>query len=129
MGMINIRWSVAQAGDETSNGQPSVKRLLLIKLRYLGDVVLSTPVLPPLRKQFPDAKITFLVNPGTVAVLQGNPYLDEVWVLPRQSWWQQLRFFQRAARGFCLSVATSTTIHCCALSRTTYMQPCPSSTP
>ena len=73
MGMINIRWSVAQAGDETSNGQPSVKRLLLIKLRYLGDVVLSTPVLPPLRKQFPDAKITFLVNPGTAAVLQGNP--------------------------------------------------------
>jgi len=95
MGMINIRWSVAQAGDETSNGQPSVKRLLLIKLRYLGDVVLSTPVLPPLRKQFPDAKIIFLVNPGTAAVLQGNPYLDEVWVLPRQSWWQQLRFFQR----------------------------------
>jgi len=46
MGMINIGWSVAQAGDETSNGQPSVKRLLVIKLRYLGDVVLSTPVLP-----------------------------------------------------------------------------------
>jgi len=86
--------AAAQVGDETSNGQPSVKRILLIKLRYLGDVVLSTPVLPLLRKQFPEAKMTFLVNPGAAAVLQDNPYLDEVWVLPRQSWWQQLRFIQ-----------------------------------
>lgn len=86
--------AVARAGDEPSNGQPSVKRILLIKLRYLGDVVLSTPVLPLLRKQFPEAKMTFLVNPGTAAVLQDNPYLEEVWVLPRQSWWQQLRFIQ-----------------------------------
>jgi len=72
-----------------------MKRILLIKLRYLGDVVLSTPLLPLLRKHFPDAKITFLVNPGTANVLQGNPYLDEVWVLPRQSWWQQLKFIWR----------------------------------
>jgi predicted lipopolysaccharide heptosyltransferase III len=86
--------AVAQVSDETFNGQPFVKRILLIKLRYLGDVVLSTPILPLLRKQFPEAKMTFLVNPGTAAVLQGNPYLDEVWVLPRQSWWQQLRFLQ-----------------------------------
>jgi len=86
--------TIAQAGDEPSNGQPSVKGILVIKLRYLGDVVLSTPVLPLLRKHFPEAKMTFLVNPGTAAVLQHNPYLDEVWVLPRKPWWQQLRFIQ-----------------------------------
>jgi predicted lipopolysaccharide heptosyltransferase III len=86
--------AVVQVNDETSHGQPSVKRILLIKLRYLGDVVLSTPILPLLRKQFPEAKMTFLVNPETAAVLQDNPYLDEVWVLPRQGWWQQLRFMQ-----------------------------------
>ncbi len=72
-----------------------MKNILLIKLRYLGDVVLSTPILPILRKQFPKAKITFLVNPGTEEVLEGNPYLDEVWVLSRQSWWQQLEFIRQ----------------------------------
>jgi len=72
-----------------------MKRILLIKLRYLGDVVLSTPVLPLLRKHFPDAKITFLVNPGTASLLQGNPYLDEVWTLPCQSWWEQFSFIHR----------------------------------
>ena len=39
--------------------------------------------------------MTFLVNPGTAEVLQDNPYLDEVWVLPRESWWQQLKFIQK----------------------------------
>ena len=78
-----------------SIGEQTLKRILLIKLRYLGDVVLSTPVLPLLRKRFPEAKMTFLVNPGTEVVLQGNPNLDEVWVLPRKPWWQQFRFIKR----------------------------------
>jgi predicted lipopolysaccharide heptosyltransferase III len=98
MGMIRMKesdFAVTQMGQQILNGQPSVKRILLIKLRYMGDVVLSTPVLPHLHKHFPDASITFLVNPGTAGVLQGNPYLNDVWVLPRQSWWQQLRFIQR----------------------------------
>ena len=72
-----------------------MKNLLLIKLRYLGDVVLCTPMLPLLRKRFPDTKITFLVNPGTGEVLEGNPYLDAVWEMPRQSWWEKLNFIQR----------------------------------
>ena len=72
-----------------------MKNILLIKLRYLGDVVLCTPLLPLVRKRFPEAKITFLVNPGASEVLDGNPYLDEVWEVPRQSWWQQLRFIQQ----------------------------------
>ena len=95
--MNNIGCSDAAVapGDQTSNGQRSVKRILLIKLRYLGDVVLSTPVLPLLHKQFPEAKMTFLVNPGTAGVLQDNPYLDEVWVLPRKPWWRQLGFIRR----------------------------------
>ncbi len=72
-----------------------MKNILLIKLRYLGDVVLCTPLLPLVHKRFPHSKITFLVNPGTAEVLEGNPYLDAVWELPRQSLWQQLKFIQQ----------------------------------
>ena len=102
MGMI--RMSVpevagAQEGNTAFTRQPSPKHILLIKLRYLGDVVLCTPLLPLLRKHFPDATITFLVNPGTAGVLQGNPYIDEVWVSPRQPWWQQWKFIQRVRKA------------------------------
>jgi predicted lipopolysaccharide heptosyltransferase III len=72
-----------------------VKRILLIKLRYIGDVVLSTPLIPLLRKQFPEASITFLVNPGTESVLIGNPHLEEIRVIPRDGWVSQLGFLQK----------------------------------
>lgn len=71
-----------------------MKRLLLIKLRYIGDVVLSTPLLPILHKRFPNASLTFLVNPGTESVLFGNPYLENIMVLPREGWGQQFKCYQ-----------------------------------
>lgn len=75
-----------------------MKNILLIKLRYIGDVVLCTPLLPVFRKHFPKANITFLVNPGTTEVLKGNPYLNDVWELPSQSWWQQLTFIRKVRK-------------------------------
>lgn len=72
-----------------------MKRILLIKLRYIGDVVLSTPLLPLLRKRFPEAALTFLANPGTESVLFGNPHLEEISVMPRDGWIRQLGFMQK----------------------------------
>src|SRR5437667_9499252 len=59
--------------------------ILVIKLRYIGDVVLSTPVLSRLREGFPKARITMLVNAGTEEVVQGHRALDEVLIVGRGS--------------------------------------------
>lgn len=59
------------------------KRILVIKLRYLGDVLLSTPVLAALRAGFPKAHLSMLVNPGTEAMLLENPHLDETLIVKR----------------------------------------------
>jgi predicted lipopolysaccharide heptosyltransferase III len=76
-------------------------KILIIKLRYIGDVLLATPVFAALRAQFPDSHLTALVNPGTEGVLQHNPHLDETWVLERGDWREQLRFLRRLrARRF-----------------------------
>jgi lipopolysaccharide heptosyltransferase II len=61
----------------------SVHRILVIKLRAVGDVTLSTVVLPNLRKAFTHARIDFLVEKGSSQVLAGNPYIDEVVVFTR----------------------------------------------
>jgi predicted lipopolysaccharide heptosyltransferase III len=66
-----------------------------MKLRYIGDVILSTPLLPLLRNRFPKASLTFLVNPGTESVLFGNPHLEEIIVIPRVGWAGQLGFLQK----------------------------------
>lgn len=53
-------------------------KILVIKLRHIGDVLLTAPVFRALRETFPDAGITALVNSGTEDMLKGNPLIDEV---------------------------------------------------
>jgi predicted lipopolysaccharide heptosyltransferase III len=75
------------------SGVSEPQRILVIKLRYLGDVLLSTPVVASLRAVFPGAFLSMLVNPGTEAMVVANPHLDEVVALERSaSAARQLRF-------------------------------------
>lgn len=55
-----------------------VKEILLIRTAYIGDVVMTLPMLKPLKKKFPNAKLTFLTAFGAKAVLDNNPYVDAV---------------------------------------------------
>lgn len=50
----------------------------MIKPRAIGDVLLSTAVLPNLRKSYPAARIDFLVEKFAAPVLKGNPFIDNV---------------------------------------------------
>ena len=80
------------------------ENILVIKLRYIGDVLLTTPLLRVLRVNFPQARITVLVNPGTETILQNNSCVDQVSVLPRGKVFQQMKFlmFIRACGYDCV---------------------------
>jgi lipopolysaccharide heptosyltransferase II len=58
-------------------------KILLIRLRLIGDVVFTTPVIRVLKRTLPDAHITYLVEAESAAVVAGNPHLDDVIVIPR----------------------------------------------
>src|SRR2546425_772098 len=73
-------------------------RILVIKLRYVGDVLLATPVLSRLRESFPKAHLAMLVNPGTDDVVRDHPALDEVLVLERGNFARQWRFVRDIRR-------------------------------
>jgi heptosyltransferase-3 len=62
----------------------NIHRILVIKLRHIGDVLLTVPVFRALRKNFPDARISALVNSGTEDVLSGHPCVDEIMVFDRK---------------------------------------------
>lgn len=55
-----------------------VRRILVIKLRHIGDVLLAVPVFRALREHFPEGHISALVNSGTEDVLRGNPLINEI---------------------------------------------------
>jgi lipopolysaccharide heptosyltransferase II len=62
-----------------------VRRILIIKLRAVGDVVLSTIVIDNLRRAFPGARIDFLTEEASQQVVSGHPQLDQVVVLERKA--------------------------------------------
>lgn len=59
------------------------KRILIIKLSSIGDVVMATPVAKALRNAYPDAHISWVVEEKSKDVLIGNPYLDDIIILQR----------------------------------------------
>jgi len=58
-------------------------RILLARLRPIGDVVFTTPLVGALRRHYPDAHITYLVERESASILDGNPDIDELRVVPR----------------------------------------------
>ena len=60
--------------------QSRISKILVIKLRAIGDVLLSSVVLKNFREAFPGRQIDFLTEKPCREVVEGNPYLDDVLV-------------------------------------------------
>ena len=69
-------------------------RILLIRLKGIGDVVLSTPLLRALQKAFPSAELHFLTREFCAPILEHNPRLKKIWTLPEKSstWGETISF-------------------------------------
>lgn len=59
------------------------KRILIVKLSAIGDVLMATPVAKALRKAYPESYIAWVVERKSADVIVGNPYLDEVLIWDR----------------------------------------------
>lgn len=67
----------------------SPQKILIIKLRAIGDVIMATPVIANLRSAFPAANIDFLTERPSAAIVEDNPDLNRVIVLDRTALKQQ----------------------------------------
>jgi lipopolysaccharide heptosyltransferase II len=59
------------------------RKILLIKLSALGDVVHTIPVLNKLRRRYPTAQLDWLVTPGIGELLQDHPAITSIIEFPR----------------------------------------------
>ena len=56
----------------------AVKRILISRMKFIGDIVLTTSVIHAVRKKYPDAYIAYLGEKQAVSLLDNNPYLNEI---------------------------------------------------
>jgi heptosyltransferase-3 len=86
---------------------PARPRILVIALRRLGDVLLTTPLIRSLRRAWPEAHIDALVFADTAGILAGNPDLNGVVAMPpRPSALQTTSLAARLWRQYDLAIST-----------------------
>jgi len=61
------------------------KRILIIEVNWLGDILFTTPAIRAIRENNPDAFIGCLCVPRCVEMLESNPDIDEVIIFDERS--------------------------------------------
>ena len=64
--------------DSQKNVSPAAPKILIIRYSSIGDIVLTTPVLRCLKKQWPESVIHFAVKSSFAPVIKANPYIDKL---------------------------------------------------
>lgn len=75
----------------TQNGRPKtdpgpgdLKKILLIRLRRIGDIIMTTPAVALLKTRLPGASLTYLVEEPYRRLVERNPHVDRVLVIDRK---------------------------------------------
>lgn len=74
-------------------------RILVIKIKSIGDVLLATPLIHNLKLNYPDAKIDVLINKNTKDMLSLNPDINEIYEYDREKI-KKLPFFKMILEEF-----------------------------
>ncbi|MEC9489713.1 MAG: glycosyltransferase family 9 protein, partial [Halanaerobiales bacterium] len=67
------------------------EKILITRLSAIGDVIHALPTAYALRRKYPNAQIDWLVEIKSAPLVNLNPYLDNVIIMPRQKWKKQLK--------------------------------------
>ncbi len=83
----------------TTSQKIPARRILVIRYRMIGDVLLDTPIIRALRHHYPNSHIAFCAESTPADVLRRNPDIDEIVLHPRPvTWYQELLFLRQVRR-------------------------------
>lgn len=61
------------------------ENILVIQTAYLGDAILTLPMIQKLKKKNPESKLDVLAIPSTGEVFSSSPYVDEVMLIEKRA--------------------------------------------
>ena len=77
---------------------PMTKRILIVRLSAIGDCILSVPMLSAIRRNFPDARIGWVIERASSQLIQGHPALDDMFLVSKQSFKSPYQLWALAAQ-------------------------------
>lgn len=75
----------------------SPRRILVVRLGSMGDIIHALPAVARLKCGFPQAEVTWAIEPRWAPLLKENPFVDRVFPIPLSEW--RSRPFARETRG------------------------------
>lgn len=58
--------------------------ILLVQLSFLGDTILSTPVIPGIRQIHPEARLSVMTTPLATGLFENDPLVDQILVFNKR---------------------------------------------
>jgi heptosyltransferase-2 len=71
--------------DACAAHDPIGRTILIVNLDAMGNVLVTTSILPALKARYPRSTISWITLRNAAPVLEHNPYLDRVWVWEPES--------------------------------------------
>jgi len=75
-------------------------KILVVQLRRLGDILLTTPVLPYLKSIFPNAQVDFLTEPPGKQVLDTNPHITNLLIYNKKQPFKEIKRIRKKNYDF-----------------------------
>ncbi len=66
--------------------RPFGTKILIINLDAMGDVLMTTAQLAPIKRKFPDSYVAWITLKSAAPLLSENPFIDDVFVWDPESW-------------------------------------------
>lgn len=100
--------SIEASHEPRTRARPSEK-ILVVQTSFLGDAVLTTPLLSEIRSRFPEAELAVMCTPQAKGLLEGNPDVHEIIADDKRgqgAWtglWQKAKDLR--SRGFTMALS------------------------
>jgi heptosyltransferase-2 len=62
------------------NSESKINKVLIIQTAFIGDVILTTPIIEVFAMHFPDTKVDILIRKGNEGLLKDHPSLNKIWI-------------------------------------------------
>jgi len=74
--------------------KPFGTKILLINLDAMGNVLMTTAQLEPIKRKYPDSYVAWLTLKSAAPLLYGNPFIDDIFVWDAENWLvlEQMKF-------------------------------------